>query len=218
MTSSTTQSSFRSARWVFAAVLIAVAAGLGTYWLQARPDPQPQAATAPATSPTTRPVTIAVIAQEARELKLLTWSFETTVDAQTVSDKWYGDAIANVHAPVRYQYGVDLATLGEKSVFRDSGTGAVLFIVKPPQRLSVEVDVERLEQSLKTSGIRSRSNNQKQLRQTVNELGAIANNLALSPSDQQRMREASRQQLEKHLQRVLARLEQGVVVNVKFAE
>jgi hypothetical protein len=204
--------------WASAAILIAVGAGLGVYWLQPRAAPPPAAATAPTTLPATRPVTIAVIMQEARELKLLTWGFETTVDAQSVSDKWYGDAIANVRAPVRYQYGVDLATLEERSVFRDAGTGALLFIVKPPQRLSVEVDVERLEQTLRTSGMRWRSNNQKQLRRTVNELGAIANNLQLSPGDEQRMREASRQQLERHLHRVLARLEPGVVVHVKFAE
>lgn len=215
MTQRSTTTSLRL--WPVAAIALATAAGVGTYWMQ--PAAPVAATTAPALAPpSTRPVSVAVIAREARDLKLITWAFETTVDAQSVSDKWYGDSIATVRAPVRYQYGIDLGTLKEDSIFRDANTGQLMFIVKPPQRLSAEVDLERLEQSLKTSGLRWRSRNQSQLKATLRELGAIANGLTLSPGDEQRMREVSRQQVERHLQRVLARIEPGLIVTVKFAE
>jgi hypothetical protein len=217
MNNAASTTSIRPFLWAVSAIGLAVLAGVGTYWMQ-RPPATAVPAPVATTVPTTRPATIAVIAQEARDLKLITWSFETTVDAQSVSDKWYGDSVANVRAPVRYQYGVDLETLEERSIFRDAATGELMFIVKPPKRLSVEVDVERLEQSLQTSGMRWKSRNQSQLEETLKELGAIANSLVLSPKDEQRMREASRQQIEKHLHRVLARIEPGAIVNVKFAE
>lgn len=197
-------------------MLLAIGAGLGVYFLQPAPS-SPQASPA-TTSPMSSPSTIAVITQEARDLKLITWSFETSVDAQSVSDKWYGDSIASVRAPVRYQYGVDLTTLEEGSIFRDANTGQVLFIVHPPSRLSVEIDLERLEESLRTSGMRWKSRNQDQLDDTRRQLGEVAKNLELSKRDEQRMREVSRLQIEAHLQRVLSRIEPGVMVDVKFAD
>lgn len=206
-------------RFALLALVVAACAGFAVYLLQSRgaDDSQSVATSVPTTAPSRAPA-IALIASEARELKLITWGFETTIDAQSVSDKWYGDSVAEARAPVRCQYGVDLQTLEEGSIFRDSATGSLTFIVKPPKRLSVEVDVERLEQSLETSGLRWRSRNQSQLDATLKELGAQANSLTLSPKDEQRMREASRHQIETHLQRVLARIEPGIVINVKFAD
>lgn len=208
-----------SRSWLFAvaSLVIAAGAGLATYWMQPG-APVSMIPAVASTAPSTRPATIALIASEARQLKLITWTFETTLDAQSISDKWYGDSIAQVRAPVRCQYGVDLQTLEDGSIYRDSASGAVTFVVKPPQRLSAEIDVEQLQQSLKTTGLRSRSGNQTQLDATLKELGAVAKHLTLSPRDEQRMREVSRNQIEQHLQRVLARLDPLIVVNVKFAE
>ncbi len=195
----------------------AVGAGIITYSLQPSAAPVMGSAIA-ATTPSTAPAAIAVIVSEARELKLITWSFETEVDAQSISDKWYGDSVARVRAPVKYQYGVDLATLKDDEVFRDPTTGAITFVVATPQRLSCEIDLERLEESLKTSGIRWKSRNQIQLDETRARLGMIARNLELSPGDEQRMREASREQIERHLRQVLGRLDPGIVVNVRFGK
>lgn len=200
-----------------ASIIAAMVVGLIVYRLQSRPTVNRPAAIA-TSAPATRPASIAIIASEARQARFITWSFDTTIDAQTVSDKWYGDAVANVRAPVRYQYGVDLATLDDGAILRDAGTGQLTFIVAPPRRMSVEVDVERLEQSLRTSGIRWKSRNHAQLEETVRQLGAAANTLELSKRDEQRMRETSREQIERHLRSVLSRIEAGITVNVKFAE
>lgn len=203
--------------WSVAAVGVAAAVGLVTYWRQP-PAPVVTTTSAPATAPAPAPPTLATIVSEARELKLITWSFETEVDAQSVSDRWYGDSIASVRAPVKYQYGVDLASLGEDAVFRDPATGELTFIVATPRRLSVEIDLERLEQSLKTSGLRWKARNQGQLDETRAQLGTVAKHLELSPRDDQRMREASREQIERHLRQVLGRIEPGVVVGVRFGK
>ena len=207
----------RSWLWASAAIALAVGVGAVTYWMQPR-EAATDPAIIPATAPTSRPATLAVIVREARDLKLITWSFETTVDAQSVSDKWYGDAVATVRAPVKYQYGIDLATLEEGSIFRDANTGQMMFIVHAPQRLSVEIDLERLEESLQTSGLRWKSRNQSQLDDTRSRLGAIAKGLELSKRDDARMKEISREQIERHLSQVLSRIEPGVVVGVKFGE
>ena len=70
----------------------AACAGFAVYLLQSRgaDDSQSVATSVPTTAPSRTPA-IALIASEARELKLITWGFETTIDAQSVSDKWYGD-------------------------------------------------------------------------------------------------------------------------------
>ena len=196
---------------------VAFCVGAVTFWMQPAAPVAPTAI-ASATTRATAPPSIATIVSESRELKFITWSFETEVDAQSISDRWYGDAVASVRAPVKYQYGIDLAALVEDAVFRDPSTGALTFVVPSPERLSVEIDLERLEQSLKTSGMRWKSRNQAQLDETRAQLGTIARNLELSPRDQQRMREVSRQQIETHLSRVLSRIEPGLFVSVKFAE
>ena len=208
------------ANWLgpVAVVGLLTAVGVGTYLLQ------PHAPAASASGPVaqagdaTQPL-LARVTNAARALKLITWAFETTLDARVVSDKWYGDVTAQVHAPVRYQYGVDLDSLRAEDAFYDSANERYVFLVEPPQRLSCEIDVEQLEQRLTATGMRWKSQNAAQADAARRILAQRAQRLILSEDDERRLRDVSREQLEGHLRQVLARFagaETNVVV--RFSE
>ena len=161
--------------------------------------------------------TIANVADAVRTLKLVTWQFETTISAQSVSDKWYGDAVARVRAPVRYQYGVDLERLRHEDVLLGSDGASYVFLVPPPERIAVEVDVAKLEQELRVSGARWRSQNGDRVDSARTKLAAVAEKVELSPGDEKRLREVSREQLERHLSNVVKPGGEARVI-VRFAD
>lgn len=190
--------------------LLLIGVGVGVYCFQPRSVSGLPAAETEATRPAPQ---IAQITNAARSLKLITWSFDTTLDARVVSDRWYGEATAEVRAPVRYQYGVDLGTLEPKDAFFDSAGERFVFLVRPPQRLSCEIDVAQLEQTLTTSGLRWRSSNTAKIDEARKILATRAQDLLLSAADEGRLRDVSREQLEAHLRGVLSRVA-GIDANV----
>jgi len=103
-------------------LVLAAGVGIATYLLQPRGSgslPNASYPTTSAASPSIAQVTDAV-----RSLRLITWSFDTTLDARSISDKWYGEAAATVRAPVRYQYGLDLDSLSGDDVVFDPTAAA----------------------------------------------------------------------------------------------
>jgi hypothetical protein len=168
----------------------------------------------PATVPAARPGVLQVT-DAVRSLKLITWQFDTTISAESVSDKWYGNAIASVRAPVRYQYGVNLEHLRREDIFLDAG--GYTFIVPPPERVSVEVNLAALNQTLQVSGARWKSQNQDQIDEARKRLAQVAQETQLSPEDVTRLREVSRQQIERMLQNVTG-ADASARVSVRFAE
>lgn len=192
--------------------ILAIACCVGAALLIGTLELQRHQSSPPIAPAATKPSALNV-ADAVRSLKLVTWEFETTISAEAVSDKWYGDAVASVRAPVRYQYGVDLARLRREDVL--FGTDGYVFIVPPPERIAVEVDVAKLEQSLKVSGARWRSQNQSQLDAARTKLASVARQTELSPDDAKRLRDVSREQLEKHLANVLGGENR---VSVRFAD
>lgn len=192
--------------------LTAILAGGAAYWW-ATPEASPVTPTA--ATPTTQPAVslppVATITESARKLELITWEFATTVTARRVSDRWYGDVVADVRGPVTYKYGVDLATLRSDSILFDQLRDQYVFLVQAPRRLAVEFDLAAMEQSLETSGVRVSSLNQGKLEDARKDLAAQIETLELSPQDQQRLNDISREQLEAHLARVT-----GKPVRVRF--
>jgi Protein of unknown function (DUF4230) len=162
---------------------------------------------------------VARVVDAARALKLVTWTFDTQVDAQSISDRWYGDAVAVVRAPVKYQYGVDLEGLKREDLVVDEPGRRFVFIVPAPRRISAEVGVEQLEQSLKTSGLRWRSANQRHLEEARLLLARRAQEMVLSEEDDRRLRDASRSQLQTLLATVLGpELGRDRTIEIRFAD
>ena len=197
--------------------ILAVAATLGVVllvgaleWNRRHPSALPTPATLPVVRPGVLQVTDAV-----RSLKLVTWQFETTISAETMSDKWYGNAVASVRAPVRYQYGVNLENVRREDIFLD--TAGYTFIVPAPERISVEVNLAELNQTLQVSGARWKGQNQGQIDEARKRLAEIAQASQLSPEDATRLRDVSREQVEAMLRNVIgADVDQRVTV--RFAE
>ena len=79
-------------------------------------------------------------------------------------------------------------------------------------------DLARLEESLHVSGLRWRSNNKDQLEATRKQLAVRAQTLVLNDADEKRLRDASREQLETHLNKVLAAAGVGGKAVVRFAD
>lgn len=197
--------------------ILAIAATVGVTllvgtleWSRRHPNLPPVPATLPAPRPGVLQVTDAV-----RSLKLITWQFDTTISAETVSDKWYGNAIASVRAPVRYQYGVNLENVRRADIFVDSD--GYTFIVPPPERVSVEVNLAELNQTLQVSGARWKGQNQDQIDQARKALADLAQQTQLSPDDVARLREVSRQQIETMLRNVTG-AGSSARISVRFAE
>ena len=197
-------------------VLLLVGVGVGTYLIQPRAGSTAAPAATPPPARADPP--IAQITNAARDLKLITWSFDTTLDAQVVSDKWYGDATAQVRAPVRYQYGVDLSTLMPGDTIFDPAGNRFVFLVAPPRRLSVEVDIRKLEENLSVSGLRWKSRNADALDEARKTLSDRAKALVLADADEKRLRAISREQLEQHLSDVMHRAVPDATVAVRFAD
>lgn len=199
--------------------LLLIAVGVGTYYLQPREPSANAAAPAPTTGPARVAPPIAQVTNAVRSLKLITWAFDTTLDARVVSDRWYGDATAEVRAPVRYQYGVDLGSLRVEDSFYDAASERYVFLVRPPQRLSCEIDLAQLEQTLTTSGLRWKSQNADQIDAARRTLAARAQALVLSDDDQKRLRDVSREQVENHLRGVISRVTgTDTNVSVRFSD
>jgi hypothetical protein len=197
--------------------ILAIAATVGVAllvgaleWNRRNPSAPPTPATAPAARPGVLQVTNAV-----RSLKLVTWQFETTINAESMSDKWYGNAVASVRAPVRYQYGVNLENMRREDIFVD--TAGYTFIVPAPERISVEVNLAELNQTLQVSGARWKGQNQDQIDQARRRLADLAQTTQLSPADVTRLRDVSRKQVEQMLRNVIG-ADPSARVTVRFAE
>ena len=214
---STPARSFASRELGFTLVAVAVALIVGAgVWLATRKSAPPTVAPVAVVAPATRPV--AVVVDAARQLKLVTYSFNTTVDADVLSDKWYGDAHASVRAPVRYQYGVDLDSLRADNVFYDSIGRRYVFVVAAPTRIATEVDVAEMQSAIDVSGMRWKSQNQDQIERARKLLADRAQAMTLAADDEQKLVDASREQVESLLRRVLSQQGEDATVAVRFAK
>lgn len=214
--------SFATREFGFTLIALALAMLVGAgVWLAARRAPAQAVATPAAATaePATRPV--AVVVDAARQLKLVTYSFKTNVDARVISDKWYGDASARVLAPVRYQYGVDLGSLRAEDVFYDAIGRRYVFVVAPPTRIAAEVDLAEMQTALSVSGMRWKSQNQDQLERARKLLADRAKTMTLTPDDERKMTEATREQVAGLLRKILMQQgseQQDVTVDVRFGK
>jgi hypothetical protein len=101
---------------------------------------------------------LAEVIETTRALKLVTIIVNSRVRTKVRDERWRGTASAEVEAPVRYVYGVDLAGLDPGAVRMGNILGIYEITIPHPTRIATEVDGSNpVEEVVEVSGARFRS-------------------------------------------------------------
>ena len=101
---------------------------------------------------------LAEVVETTRALKLVTVIVNSKVRTKVRDERWRGTASAEVEAPVRYVYGVDLAGLDPGAIRMGNILGLYEITIPRPTRIATEVDGSRpVEEVVEVSGTRFRS-------------------------------------------------------------
>jgi hypothetical protein len=154
-------------------------------------------------TPAGQPRPLAEVARAVRQMKLITVEINTRVASSATAASWRGDVAARVEAPVRILYGSDLSTLDASRFAFSPVSGAYLIRIPPPQRLSTEVCTEESPE-VEVGWLRLRSRaGEYYLGLARRDLYQRACELTLSPEDARMVREATRQQVEALVRRII---------------
>jgi hypothetical protein len=171
-------------------------------WMRAQ---QAAAVDHAARAPDVRP--LAEVATALRAMKLVT----VEIDAS-----WRGDVAARVTVPVRLSYGTDLSAITAEGVAFSPVGGAYVVRVPPPQRIATEVFGEKEKIEVEAGGLRLRSRAGEYYlglaRQGTSE---AARELVLLEDDARRVREVTRQQVERLIRSIVG---DRALVRVLFSE
>lgn len=138
----------------------------------------------------------AMVSRAVRASRLVTIVLETTVNAQSASASWRGDAVASVRAPVRLLFGTDLSNLSETAVRTDPFGGAMVITIPRPTRIATEVlgEGERSEVSVGWLRLRSLAG-EYQLGLARKGLYEAARAMRLRDADARMVEDATREQV-----------------------
>jgi hypothetical protein len=101
---------------------------------------------------------LAEVVETTRALKLVTVIVDSKVRTKVRDERWRGTASAEVEAPVRYVYGVDLAGLDPGAIRMGNILGLYEITIPRPTRIATEVDGSRpVEEVVEVTGTRFRS-------------------------------------------------------------
>ncbi len=101
---------------------------------------------------------LAEVVETTRALKLVTVIVNSKVRTKVRDERWRGTASAEVEAPVRYVYGVDLAELDPGAIRMGNILGLYEITIPRPARIATEVDGSRpVEEVVEVTGTRFRS-------------------------------------------------------------
>ncbi|MGE5195003.1 MAG: DUF4230 domain-containing protein, partial [Deltaproteobacteria bacterium] len=101
---------------------------------------------------------LAEVVETTRALKLVTVIVNSKVRTKVRDERWRGTASAQVEAPVRYVYGVDLAGLDPGAIRMGNILGLYEVTIPRPTRIATEVDGSRpVEEVVEVTGTRFRS-------------------------------------------------------------
>jgi hypothetical protein len=101
---------------------------------------------------------LAEVIETTRALKLVTLIVNSKVRTKVRDERWRGSAQAEVEAPVRYVYGVDLAGLDPGAIRMGNILGLYEITIPRPTRIATEVDGSRpVEEIVEVTGTRFRS-------------------------------------------------------------
>src|SRR5262249_2165592 len=100
---------------------------------------------------------LAEVIETTRALKLVTVIVNSRVRTKVRDEGWRGTASAQVEAPVRYVYGVDLAGLDPGAIRMGSILGMYEITIPHPTRIATEVDGSHpVEEVVEVTGARFR--------------------------------------------------------------
>ena len=101
---------------------------------------------------------LAEVVETTRALKLVTVIVNSKVRTKVRDERWRGTASAEVEAPVRYVYGVDLAGLDPGAIRMGNILGMYEITIPHPTRIAAEVDGSHpVEEIVEVTGARFRS-------------------------------------------------------------
>jgi len=101
---------------------------------------------------------LADVIETTRALKLVTVIVNSRVRTKVRDERWRGTASAQVEAPVRYVYGVDLAGLDPGAIRMGNILGMYEITIPHPTRIATEVDGSHpVEEVVEVTGARFRS-------------------------------------------------------------
>jgi hypothetical protein len=101
---------------------------------------------------------LAEVVETTRALKLVTVIVNSKVRTRVRDERWRGTASAEVEAPVRYVYGVDLAGLDPGAIRMGNILGMYEITIPHPTRIAAEVDGSHpVEEIVEVTGSRFRS-------------------------------------------------------------
>jgi hypothetical protein len=180
-------------------------------WMRAQ---QAAAVDHAARAPDVRP--LAEVATALRAMKLVTVEIDTSVTVERRDASWRGDVAARVTVPVRLSYGTDLSAITAEGVAFSPVGGAYVVRVPPPQRIATEVFGEKEKIEVEAGGLRLRSRAGEYYlglaRQGTSE---AARELVLLEDDARRVREVTRQQVERLIRSIVG---DRALVRVLFSE
>lgn len=155
---------------------------------------------------------LADVAQTIAHMQLVTAEVQTSVSTTVSHENWRGMALANVQAPVRLLYGVDVSQASTRHIGYSPATSEYLVRIPPPRRISTEVcgGDEVVEVQLGWARLRSRAG-EYYLGLARKSLYDRARELVLSPDDARFVRETSVAQVRKAVEKLVG---EGSMVTV----
>jgi hypothetical protein len=108
----------------------------------------------------------------ARSMKLVTTVVDSTVVSKAVDERWRGTASAEVAAPVKYHYGVDLAKIDADAAGWDVIGQRFTLKIPRPELVATEVDAAHpVSEKVEATGLRMKSmSGEKQLNKATKAL------------------------------------------------
>jgi hypothetical protein len=142
-----------------------------------------------------KPRPLAEVAQALRQAKLVTVEIQTRVNSGAQHESWRGDVSANVDAPVRLLYGVDLSRMTTARLGFSPAARAYIVRIPPPERIATEVCTEEgLKVDVGWMRLRTRSG-EYYLGLARRDLYERAREMTLSPEDARIVRERTLEQV-----------------------
>lgn len=143
------------------------------------------------------PPPVAQVQRAVEAMQLVTIRLDTAVSVSAKDVSWRGDVVASVRVPVSLFYGVDLARarVDEYDVGVSRG---MLVRVPAPVRLATELYQMTEEAEVQTGWLRWRSlSGEAMLGLARKSVGDEARRMVLTPEDQQRVLDESRERIER---------------------
>lgn len=163
-----------------------------------------------------QPRPLAQVTSALRQVKLVTVEVTARVKSEVGDESWRGDVRATVEAPVRLLYGTDLSEMTTERMALSPASGGLFVRIPPPERIATEVcgDAEDIDVRVGWMRLRSMAG-EYYLGVARRDLYQRAREITLSPDDARMVRQATREQTEAVIRKVVG---PGIPITVAFED